>query len=73
MADTETTARLKASDAGACAHCGALVYGDTLKCLQCGRFPIKLHRCARCGSISAATSERCWKCGRVFAPDGDYL
>jgi len=67
------TALKKASEAGACEHCGALVYGDNLKCPQCGKFPVKIHRCLRCGSISARTADNCWKCGRVFLPDSDFL
>ena len=65
--------RNKASEAGACEHCGALTYGDTLRCPQCHKFPIKMHRCSHCQCISAQNAERCWKCGRVFRPDGDYL
>ena len=72
MSDTATKPDTT-GEAGACAHCGALVYGDTLRCPQCKRFPIKLHLCPKCRSISAASSENCWKCGRVFLPDGDFL
>ncbi len=66
-------ARRQANEAGACEHCGGLVYGDTIQCRQCGKFPIKMHRCPRCGCISAKEAARCWKCNRVFSPDGDYL
>jgi|GEM_PF-1923171 hypothetical protein len=57
----------------ACQHCGALVYGDSSRCSQCGKFPVKLHKCADCGCISDETAVKCWKCGRVFEPDGEYL
>ena len=63
----------KANEAGSCQHCGALVYGDNIRCPQCGKFPILMHQCPRCKSIAAATVTRCWKCGRVFEPDGDFL
>jgi hypothetical protein len=72
MLETETK-KLRPDEAGACQHCGALVYGDSIKCRQCGKFPIKIHRCNHCGSIAAATADRCWKCGRPFTPDNDYL
>jgi RNA polymerase subunit RPABC4/transcription elongation factor Spt4 len=62
-----------ANEAGACEHCGGLVYGDSLKCPQCGKFPVKIHQCKHCGCISASTADRCWKCGRMFAPESDYL
>jgi hypothetical protein len=65
--------RLAAYEAGDCEHCGALVYGDTVRCKQCGKFPVKMHCCPRCKCISAKEAERCWKCGRVFQFDGDYL
>ncbi|HLI48012.1 MAG TPA: zinc ribbon domain-containing protein [Chthonomonas sp.] len=65
--------RQRAEEASACEHCGALVYGDTRRCPQCGRFPIKLHLCPRCKTISAADAERCWRCGYVFLPEHDYL
>jgi hypothetical protein len=69
-----TSERIRsAGEEGACEHCGALVYGDSLKCKQCGHFPIKIHCCPRCRSFSADTADRCWKCGRVFIPDSDYL
>ncbi|MGC8668199.1 MAG: double zinc ribbon domain-containing protein [Chthonomonadales bacterium] len=57
----------------ACQHCGALVYPDTRRCPQCGRFPVKLHLCPRCHTVAGAHEERCPKCGRLFQPDGDYL
>ena len=62
-----------ANEASACEHCNALVYGDSSRCPQCGKFPIKIHHCKHCGCISASTADRCWKCGRPFTPDGDYL
>ena len=62
-----------ADEAGACEHCGALVYGDNLKCPQCGKFPIKIHHCRHCGCISASTADRCWKCRRMFTPNSDFL
>ena len=65
--------RLQASEEGACQHCGGLVYGDTLQCPQCGKFPIKMHKCPRCGSIASKEADRCWKCGRIFEPGGDYF
>ena len=58
---------------GYCEHCDGLVYNTTLKCPQCGKFPIKIHRCPRCHSLSAPDADRCWKCGKVFLPDSDYL
>lgn len=61
------------NQASACEHCGGLVYGDTMRCPQCGKFPTRLHRCPRCGSIAAKEADQCWKCGRLFEPDGDYL
>ena len=63
----------KTNEAGACEHCGALVYPDCKECAQCGNFPIKLHLCTRCGFISPEEASRCAKCGRMFSPDGDYL
>ena len=63
----------KAGEDSACQHCGALVYGDNIRCPQCGKFPIRMHQCPRCKSIAAASAERCWKCGRTFEPDGDFL
>ena len=63
----------KVNEAGACDHCGALVYGDNVRCPQCGKFPIKMHQCPRCKSIAAIGADKCWKCGRVFEPDGDLL
>lgn len=73
MPPEKSLRRRRAEEAGACQHCGALVYGDTRRCPQCGRFPIKLHLCPRCKTISAAEAERCWRCGYVFLPDCDYL
>jgi RNA polymerase subunit RPABC4/transcription elongation factor Spt4 len=64
---------IKANEPGACQHCGALVFGDTLRCSQCGRFPIRIHSCPRCKAISSAEAEACWKCGRMFVMDGDFL
>jgi hypothetical protein len=61
------------SEAGACEHCGALVFGDSVRCAQCEKFPVKLHRCPRCKSIASADETRCWKCRRPFEPGGDYL
>ena len=73
-ASGQTAEKVTTSDgATSCEHCGALVFDDSIRCRQCGRFPVKLHRCARCGSISAKDESKCWKCGRVFPPDGDYL
>ncbi len=63
----------KVNEAGSCEHCGALVYGDNIRCPQCDKFPIKMHKCPRCKSIAAANVAQCWKCGRVFEPNGDYL
>lgn len=57
----------------ACDHCGALVFGDTKKCPQCGRFPVKLHLCPRCKTVSAVQESRCPQCGKVFDPLGDFL
>jgi RNA polymerase subunit RPABC4/transcription elongation factor Spt4 len=57
----------------ACQHCGALVYSDSKRCPQCGKFPIRLHRCPQCGCIASGEAERCWKCSHVFEPGGDYL
>lgn len=65
--------KIRPDDPGYCQHCGALVYADSTKCAQCGKFPIKVHRCSHCGFLSAPTAERCWKCARLFQPDGDYL
>jgi uncharacterized OB-fold protein len=62
-----------ANEAGACEHCGALVYGDSVRCTQCGKFPIKLHRCPKCGSIASQNEQRCWKCRRPFEPGGDFF
>jgi RNA polymerase subunit RPABC4/transcription elongation factor Spt4 len=70
---TTRNAAQKGSDAGACDHCGALVYGDNIRCPQCGKFPIKMHHCPHCKSIAAISADKCWKCGRVFEPDGDLL
>src|SRR5579859_2766897 len=63
----------KPNEPAACEHCGALVYGDTTSCNQCGHFPIKMHKCQHCGCIAAITSAKCWKCGRYFEPEGDLL
>jgi RNA polymerase subunit RPABC4/transcription elongation factor Spt4 len=57
----------------ACAHCGALVFGDTKKCPQCGRFPVKLHLCPKCKAVAGENAARCPQCGRMFNPAGDYL
>ena len=72
-ATTPDIRNIKVNEPGACQHCGALVFGDTLKCSQCRRFPVKIHSCPRCKAISAAKAANCWKCGRVFAPYSDYL
>jgi hypothetical protein len=69
----DSTQRKTSEEAHACQHCGALVYSDSRKCSQCGKFPVLLRRCPRCGCISAGDAERCWKCERVFEPGGDYL
>lgn len=73
LRDEQARKGLTASDQGACDHCGALVFGDSIQCAQCGRFPIRIHQCPRCKCLSAAATDACWKCGRVFQPDGDYL
>jgi RNA polymerase subunit RPABC4/transcription elongation factor Spt4 len=57
----------------ACDHCGALVFADTKKCPQCGRFPVKLHLCPRCKTVAAENATRCEQCGRIFDPFGDFL
>jgi len=57
----------------ACAFCGALVYPDMKQCIQCGRFPVKLHQCPKCRTIAASDEDVCPKCGRMFEPGGDYL
>ena len=63
----------QANEARACQHCGALVYAETRRCAQCGKFPVKLRQCPRCGCISEATATVCWNCGRAFFPGADYL
>jgi RNA polymerase subunit RPABC4/transcription elongation factor Spt4 len=60
-------------NAKACGHCGALVFGDTKTCPQCGRFPVKLHQCPKCKTVAAETATRCPQCGRLFDPLGDFL
>ena len=57
----------------ACEHCGALVYPETRRCPQCGRFPIKLHLCPRCRTVAGANEDACPQCGRRFEPGGNYL
>ncbi len=57
----------------ACEHCGALVFEDTKKCPQCGKFPVKLRLCPRCRTVAPERSSSCPECGRFFQPDGDYL
>jgi RNA polymerase subunit RPABC4/transcription elongation factor Spt4 len=57
----------------ACDHCGALVFAETTRCPQCGKFPIKLHQCPRCHVLARAEEQVCWKCGHLFDPAGDYL
>ena len=64
---------MKPNAPGACEHCGALVYPDTKKCAQCGRFPIKLHQCPVCRTIGGREEDHCPQCGRMYEPDGDYL
>ncbi|MCC6730543.1 MAG: zinc ribbon domain-containing protein [Chthonomonadales bacterium] len=64
---------MRKDTAGACQHCGALVYAETRRCPQCGRFPVKLRLCAHCRHIAPADAARCPRCGRPFQPDGDYL
>ena len=59
--------------ASTCEHCGALVYGDTKRCHQCGRFPVKLRKCPRCRMIAKGDADVCPRCGRPFDPLGDYL
>jgi RNA polymerase subunit RPABC4/transcription elongation factor Spt4 len=56
-----------------CEHCGALVFPETKKCPQCGKFPVRLHRCPRCKTISPPDSDHCADCGRAFMPGEDYL
>jgi len=57
----------------ACEHCGGLVYADTKRCPQCGRFPIKLHACPRCRTVASMDERQCPRCGQPFQPDGDFL
>jgi RNA polymerase subunit RPABC4/transcription elongation factor Spt4 len=63
----------QANEARACQHCGALVYAETRRCPQCGRFPVKLHQCPRCRSIAGPNDDFCWRCGRIFFPGEDFL
>jgi RNA polymerase subunit RPABC4/transcription elongation factor Spt4 len=64
---------MKKQPPSACEHCGGLVYPETKRCPQCGRFPVKLHLCPRCHMIASASEDRCPRCGRLFEPEGDYL
>ncbi len=73
MAGSTKTAAEKANDAGACGHCGALVYHESVRCYQCGKFPVKLHQCPKCKSIASLEAVVCWKCGKGLNPDGDFL
>ncbi len=74
MGSRDTRNRRKSADeARVCQHCGALVYGDSRACPQCGKFPVRLHCCPKCGFISPGDAARCERCGRVFEPNGDYI
>ncbi|MBC7527686.1 MAG: hypothetical protein H7308_09055 [Chthonomonadaceae bacterium] len=65
--------KAEGNDAGSCQHCGALVYNNTLRCSQCGKFPVRIHLCPKCKSISAVEAIQCWKCGKPLELDGDFL